>query len=262
MEWIKREVGWREPQPQFDPHLQIPGLSFDPQAIHAELMQLLDILPAVSWRSQTPGSLWGLSLSYNPQAPKQEWHQASFGHPRYQALNPTAYFTAPEQERERAVRGDYLDSLSFRRLLPELQALPQLNALLARFRMPLVRCTLRMIDGTLAQPSLSQTGGMHCDDSPCEVLRVNVCITGSADFGLQYQGHAPTFLKPGEHRVINTDVPHRVWIGKRSALQRIHLVLGLAPWLDYDMAHDVWRPNAHWGRTHPFDLVRTGLAWS
>jgi hypothetical protein len=261
MAWIKRHTPWQSLPRQFDPTLQIPGFSIDHAAIAAEIGALAQSVPFHHWRSQAPGALYGMSLSFDPDAPAQEWHCGSFGHPRYHTLPPTEYFTAPERERHTAPRGDYLDSLGFRKRLPEIDRLPALSAIFNRFRMPVVRATLRILDGRKVQPTCNDHGGMHQDDPPEEVLRINICITGSPDFGLQYRGHPPLPAAPGDHRVINSDADHRVWVARQTPLQRIHLVLGLVPWLDYDPRTDTWTPNRHLGKTHPFDLIRAGLAW-
>lgn len=258
MEWIKCEIGWKTPAQQFEPKLTIPGLVFDAAVIEEELLLLTQKIPCVPWRSQEPGALYGLSLSYNPQASEHEWHCGSFGHPRYRRFSPQAYFTVPEFDREHARRGDYLDSLGFRCLLPQLAQLPHLSNLLHSFRMPVVRCTLRIIDGQRVCASQDDEGGMHRDDPPFEMLRVNLCITSSENFGLQYIDQAPIILQPGAHSVINSDTSHRVWIKKRSDFRRMHLIVGLVPWLNYDVELDAWSPNAHFGNTHPYDLVRQG----
>lgn len=262
MEWIKSQTDWDQHvnalERQFDPLLSVSGLNFDAERLYGEVQDLFHLCPPTHWRSQPPGALWGLSLSYNPQAPQHEWPFGSFGHPRYQQYAAVDYFKAPEQDRHLAPRGDYLDSLGFCKTLTEVEKLPALKTLLGSFRMPVVRCTVRVLDGTKVLPTGSNSGGMHQDDSPFEVMRLNLCITGSADFGLQYAGYAPISLRPGEHCVVNTDVDHRVWVGQRSNVQRIHLVIGLAPWLDYDPQEGVWTPNAHFGNIHPYDLVRQG----
>jgi hypothetical protein len=263
MAWIKGQTDWasrvRAMPYQFDPHLRVPGLKVEVASLRTEIAALFQRRPPVYWRSQPPGAVYGLSLTFNPQAPPQEWGWGSFGHPRYQAFNSFDYFKAPERDSATAPRGDYLDSLSFRNFLPEIKDLPALNALLNSFLLPVVRCTVRVVDGMKVWPSREDGGGMHKDDSPYEVLRLNLCITGSEDFGLQYAEHDPMILSSGEHQVVNTDTDHRVWIRQRSPLQRLHLVIGLVPWLDYDAEADIWAPNKHFGRTHPYDLVRQGL---
>jgi len=262
MEWIKSQTDWEQHVnalgQQFDPLLTVQGLRFDAELLHREMQDLFRLCPPIHWRSQPPGALYGLSLSYDPQALQHEWPFGSFGHSRYQQHTAADYFKVPEKERRHAPRGDYLDSLGFRKTLTEVEKLPALKALLDSFRMPVVRCTVRVLDGTQVWPTGNDSGGLHRDDSPFEVMRLNLCITSSPDFGLQYAGHAPISLRPGEHCVVNTDVDHRVWVGQRSDVQRMHLVIGLVPWLTYDPQNDAWTPNAHFGNTHPYDLVRQG----
>ena len=262
MEWIKSQTDLESqatsnPKP-FDPLLTVPNLRFDPAQMHDEIQALFRVHPPVAWRSQPPGAVHGLSLSYDPQAPEQEWHLGSFGHSRYQQHAALDYFKAPERDRLNATRGDYLDSLGFRKLLPAIEKLPALSTLLKSFNMPVVRCTVRVIDGTKAWPSLDDEGGMHQDDPPWEVLRVNLCITGSDDFGFQYAGHSPLIMRPGDNLIVNADHDHRVWVRQRSATQRMHLIVGLVPWIDYDDQADAWTLNTHAGHTHPYDLVRQG----
>jgi hypothetical protein len=59
--------------------------------------------------------------------------------------------------------------------------------------------------------------------------------------------------------VVNTDVPHRVYVRQPNDSLRTNLVLGLTPWLDYDASDDSWSPNEYFGRMHPYDMVREGL---
>lgn len=263
MAWVKRNTGWDEAVErvgqQFAPNLRIEGLHIDAPAILREIADLFHQRPPIYWQSQPPGAVYGLSLTCNPDTPASDWHAGSFGHPRYQQYSSFDYFKAPEADSASAPRDDYLDSLGFRSLLPEIRGLPALRGLLESFRMPVVRCTVRVIDGNKAWPSRDDGGGMHRDDPPFEVMRVNVCITGSDDFGLQYSGQPPLVLSPGDHLVVNTDVDHRAWVRQRSNIQRVHLVIGLLPWLNYDQTADAWEVNEHFGKTHPYDLVRRNL---
>lgn len=263
MAWIKREIGWDDAVErigrQLDLGLRIEGLKVDAPAILQEIDALFRQRPPIYWRSQPPGIMYGLSLSCNPDHPVSDWHAGSFGHPRFLRYSGFDYYKAPEKESASAPRDDYLDSLGFRRLLPEIQGLPVLMGLLESFRMPVVRCTVRVIDGSKAWPSGDDEGGMHCDDSPFEVMRVNVCITGSDDFGLQYSGHPPIVMMPGEHLIVNSDADHRAWVRQRSTVQRVHLVIGLLPWLNYDRTSDAWEVNEYFGKVHPYELVRRNL---
>jgi len=250
---------WTEVEFQFDPKLTVPELQFNSVALKDEIHSLCQEIKPIAWRSQPPGSLSGLSLSYDPQAPEQDWHCGSFGHPRYQIYNSKEYFQQPALDHlsNKTFKGDYLDALSFRRLLPEIEKYPALSSLLNGFAAPLVMARLRILDGNLVYPTYDD-GGLHTDFPPSDCMRINVCVTTTDDFGLQYENHEPFFLQPGQHCVVNTDVKHRPWVRKRSAFSRIHLTLELTPWLDYDPVADAWSINEHCGKTHPYDLVRRG----
>jgi len=66
------------------------------------------------------------------------------------------------------------------------------------------------------------------------------------------------YLKSGYAYTFDTHRPHRVLPVGPSRTMRVHLVLGFSPWFGYDAAEDAWFPNEHYGRVHPFDIVRTG----
>ncbi len=260
MSWIKACSGWSDSAADCET-LSVPGLTFDVGAVAQELEQLFNRVNPVYWKSQPPGALWGLSLTCNPDAPRTEWHHGSFGSERYRHLTPEDYFEAPSRDLDSAVMGDYLDSLSFRRRLPELQGLTHLNRLLDGFQFPVVRSTVRVIDGTAVQTTQPGSGGMHLDFPTSEFLRINICITGNQSFGLEYDNGLIIYDCPGNNVVVNTDRHHRAWIGRRSNTQRAHLVIDIAPWLNYDAEHDAWELNQYFNKVHPFDMVRQGLVY-
>lgn len=261
-QWIKSSTNWKSAERRFEPELRVPGLAFDSAPVMRDINLLLEQVEPVHWRSQPPGALTGLSLSYDPDAPQQSWPVGSFGHPRYCKHSAEDYYRVPATELEFAPRGDYLDSLCFRRLLPQVDALPALGALFARFTMPVVRSTLRIIDGSALYPNSLNTSGYHIDAPPCEGLRINLCVAGSADFGLQYQKDSSVVLsEPGSGVVVNTDFMHRPWFRRTTSFRRVHLILELTPWLDYNAYADTWAPNEHCGRTHPYDMIKNGMAW-
>jgi hypothetical protein len=66
------------------------------------------------------------------------------------------------------------------------------------------------------------------------------------------------YLAPGKAYTFDTHRPHRVFPRERSDIDRVHLVLGFAPWFRYDRGADAWEPNEFYGRVHPFDIVRSG----
>ena len=90
------------------------------------------------------------------------------------------------------------------------------------------------------------------------MLRINLCLTESDLFGIQYLGHPAQIFERGNAFVVNTDHPHRAYIAGTSTIQRTNLIVGVTPWLDFDPEQDLWRLNDHFGRAHPYDLVRSG----
>ncbi len=261
LDFIKTRCPWDEAVQDIGQRFE-PHLSFDPkinsEAACAEVYELYRDVGAVAWRSQPGLSLYGLSLSYNPAHARDCWHIGSFGHPRYRSYSRYEYFRAVERDLQNRVKDDYLDSLGFRALLPELSDKPALSGYLNRFRAPVVRSTVRTINGCLTYPSIAGDGGMHQDDSPFEVLRVNLCLTESDLFGIQYLGHPARIFQRGKALVVNTDTPHRAYIAGISTIQRTNLIVGVTPWLDFQPEQGLWRLNDHFGRAHPYDLVRSG----
>lgn len=244
---------------RFEPDLQIPGLTFRAGTLADELSDLLIMLGPVSWRSKTDLTVYGLSLSCNPDHPRESWNSGSFGHERYRACRPYEYYKAVERDTQHRVRGDYLDSYGFRCLLPEIAQYRALREILSGFTVPVVRATVRVLNGLICRPNTHGDSGMHQDDSPFEVLRINLCVTNDGSFGYQYRGLSPRYPMPGNHWVVNSDHDHRVVVSKRSNFQRIHLVIGLAPWFDYDPSADAWLPNQWFGNKHPYDMASEGL---
>lgn len=259
--FIKTRCPWDEAVKDIGRRFE-PGLFFDPKInaprLLAEIYELYREIGAIAWRSQSSLSLYGLSLSYNPSHRRDCWHTESFGHPRYQAHSRYDYFGAVERDIENRLKDDYLDSLGFRKLIPELVGKPGLRDLFARFSLPVVRSTARTINGCLTYPTIAGDGGMHRDDSPFEVLRINIPLTDSELFGIQYLGQQPQMFEIGKALVINADHPHRAYIAAVSTTQRTNLIVGVTPWLDYDHQRGVWSLNNHFGRVHPYDLILLG----
>ena len=66
------------------------------------------------------------------------------------------------------------------------------------------------------------------------------------------------YLAPGSAYTFDTHRPHRVFASAPCSVERVHLVLGFAPWFRYDPRADAWEPNEFYARVHPFDIVRSG----
>jgi hypothetical protein len=262
MEFLKRQLPWDKALAAVGSRFEsvsVPGLQFDPVILDYEIRSLYKEVGAVMWRSKPDGSTYGLSLSYNPEHPQDEWKQGNFGHHRYSSMPAFDYYKAVEVDDAHKVRGDYLDSYGFRKILPQAQRLQHLMSILSKFQVPLVRCSIRTINGYLCIPNINGLSGFHQDDPPCELLRINLCITNDGSFGLQYAGQDVMYPDPGDNYIINSDVDHRVIVSRAVNFQRTHLIIGVAPWFDYDTVNDSWHPNKWFGVKHPYDMAKEGL---
>lgn len=265
IDWVKPIVDWDKAvskfETQFDPSLKVPGLSFSSETIESEIRYLYGKCHPICWKSRNNPMLYGLSLSCNPDHDPSMQKGGSFGHERYRTETTANYYKAVQEDKVNRVKGDYLDSYGFRKILPQATELESLMNLLSGFNLPIIRSTIRTTNGYLCVKADTENSGMHQDDSPFEVLRVNLCITNNGHYGFQYSGLEPVIPEPGSHMVINTDHDHRVWYRQPSHFQRTHIIIGLSPWLDYDEVNDSWSPNEFFGEIHPYDMVRQGLIY-
>lgn len=261
--YIKSKTDWNkavsflERNDDSDLDLRI-NLEFDADKVLEELLSLYKSVGAVTWQSQNSFNLYGLSLTYNPNHPKDLWKKGSFGHPRYKVHSSYDYYEAVMNDKEHHLKDDYLDSLSFNTLLPEVKTKPHLYKLLNSFNFPVIRVTVRTINGLLSSPSKGD-GGFHTDDSPFEVLRINVSLSNNGNFGLEYKNKKIIYTEAGNNIVVNTDKLHRSYIKETSNFQRTNLIIGLAPWLNYDSINNIWSLNHYYAKKHPYDLVKEKL---
>lgn len=263
IDYIKSQCDWegavKSVGSKFDPSLAAP-IKVSPRLL-GEVLELYREVGAVSWASQPKLNLYGLSLNCNPDHAQQEWKSGSFGNSRYQVYSSYEYFKAVNADTDNRRKGDYLDSLGFRRLLPQVSAKQELQKLFEGFKVPVVRSTARTLNGSLCFPTMAGDGGLHTDDSPFEVLRINVCLSNNGDFGLQYLDHEPIFTPAGGNIVVNTDVPHRAYIKQSNEFLRTNLIIGVTPWLNYDPVRDEWSLNEYFGRIHPYDMIKQRLIY-
>jgi hypothetical protein len=236
------------------------NLQFDNDKVLEEVYQLYKEVGAITWQSQNNLNLYGLSLTHNPNHPKELWKMGSFGHLRYKTYNSKDYYGAVMNDNNNHVKDDYLDSLSFNSLLPEVKTKPNLFKLLTSFNFPIIRVTVRTINGILVYPTqITGDGGFHTDDSPFEVLRVNVSLSNNENFGLEYKNKKIIYTRGGDNLVVNTDKLHRAYVKNKCNFQRTNLIIGLATWLNYDKTNNSYSLNNHYGKTHPYDLAQQNL---
>lgn len=263
-EYIKSKLNWQEAVNDLG-GTKLLVLEKPLRTINNSAQVLNDIydvyteLGAVNWQSRDSCSLYGLSLTCNKKDNPDNWKKCSFGHKRYQQLGNFDYYQAIEDDKDNRVKGDYLDSLSFRSPLDSVLRRQHLLDCLSQFSVPIHRVTSRTINGNMVYKTMPGLGGMHRDENQFESLRINICISNNGYFGLQYLGMNPNFPSEGDINFVNTDVMHRAYIANRCDFQRTHLIINLSPWLDFDEVNDCWSPNRFFGKVHPIEMVKQGL---
>ena len=241
---------------RFEPDLRL-DIKVPAEAIRREVARAYRDLGWHRWRSTPGGSYSGLAITHNPERGAAERGNGLLGHERYRDCDTQDYFAVDRQmDTQYRVRGDYLDTLGFRRL-NDFSAYPALAHLLRGFGRPISRSRIASLFGVseTSRPDV----GWHLDEAPTTLLRLNICIEADSDYALEYREGPAIQLAPGDALVINTDVEHRVTVRHPSISTRTHLVIGVLTWLDYAADRDAWSFIDCYGRIHPYDMVREGL---
>jgi hypothetical protein len=261
--YIKTQCNWEEAVSSFkrnndeDLDLRIKNLFFDTDKVLQEVYELYREVGAVNWQSQNSLGLYGLALSYNPSLPKELMNKGCFGTPRYKIYSSKEYFEAVMADKTNHVKNDFFDSLGFDTLLPQIKAKKNLNKLLKSFKLPVIKVTVRTINGILSHSTDVATGGYHLDDCPFETLRINISLSNNGNFGLQYKHKKVVYTGAGDNLVVNTGKLHRSYVKEANTnFQRTNLIVNLAPWLDYNSTNRVWSLNKYFNKVHPFDIVK------
>jgi hypothetical protein len=230
----------------------------------SELRQcVLDIIEQYGysgWRhkdgeSKTYG---GFSLTYNPDHQDGiDPHVSSIGTPK----NASDEFFWATTGTHRVLKHSYFDTYGFRVRTPA-SKIGALGRFIDSFKRPLVRSRVGIIPGENIDPNdaeYKEKDGWHRDEPVFENLRINIPLQTDDSYLFQMEGEEPYHLEVGTAYTWDTHIAHRVFAAKRTKLMRIHLVLGVSPWFDYDPAQDSWMPNDYLGRIHPFDMLAEGL---
>jgi hypothetical protein len=206
-----------------------------------------------------------MSLTYNPDLDDpqiQDVHQSTLG----TSVNQRSEFYYGATQRFAKLKNTYFDTYGFRLPTPAAR-IGALGEFLSGCRLSLVRSRLSVLKG---EGKACHFGfGWHRDEPVYENLRINIPLRSHRNFRLQleHQREQPDpasstmsdhYLAPGKAYTFDTHRPHRVYAAGECTLDRVHLVLGFAPWFRYDAGADAWEPNEFYGKMHPFDIVRSG----
>lgn len=149
-------------------------------------------------------------------------------------------------------KNSYYDSYGFRNVLPEfrthLDIYNKFHGADSRGRFAYIHQHLVKLPHNL---------GWHVDEFPYHILRINIPLRTTEEHILEIEGEddcgfgmsAKYHLEPGYGYIWNTRIPHRTTITKESSntIPRIHLIMGICPWLEYVSEDDSYIPSKNWG---------------
>jgi len=205
-----------------------------------------------------------ISLTYNPDLVEEEIadvHQSSLGSVRLPHTWPWSEKVPPM----RKFKHTFFDGYGFRRLTPAARV-GALGKFLGECRLSLIKSRIAVLRGSAGADAFAT--GWHCDEPVFENLRVNIPLRATPGYRLQLDSRARPdprsrtmtehYLRPGRAYSWDTRRLHRACVKQAGGADRVHLVLGFAPWFRYDARRDAWEPNEFFGRVHPFDILRSG----
>jgi hypothetical protein len=145
-----------------------------------------------------------------------------------------------------------------------------LGTFLDSIKRTLVRTSVRIINSGTNQGNvkIEQQGqqlagvGWHTDEQIFVNLRINIPILTNENFVLEQQFRKGQLfhLEAPYAYSWDTGEPHRAYakIVTPEPFYRTHIMLGIAPWWDFDEETHTWTKNEFHGRKHPLDMLVDG----
>jgi len=189
----------------------------------------------------------GFSLTYNP-----DFHDStvSVNHQSWGSVRLMQNFGRENGIADYdSIRNTYYDTFAFRKRTDVVE--DHLGNLFSRFQCPILRSRAAFSKLYIIP---KQTNGWHVDEPPAHMFRINIPLQTSEEHILEINGDdkygnslcLTKHLEVGKAYIWNTRIPHRVTINRPSLnpVDRIHLVLGLGTWVNYDPISDSFSKSA------------------
>lgn len=147
-----------------------------------------------------------------------------------------------------------------------------LGTFLDSLKRSMVRSSIRIISSEATGQAMGATGteasvklpgvAWHTDEPMFENLRINIAIKTDPMFVLEQktdEGKRIHLEAPYAYSW-DTGIPHRAFCTQRTVepIRRTHIMLGIAPWWDFDEATQTWTQNEFFGKKHPWDMLCDG----
>lgn len=230
--------------------LQLP----DYKSLLLSVIDLEKTIGLQGWRTQDQESKTykGFSLTYNPEFSDKT---QSIFHQTWGSFLLTQYLSRKiDQGNHTKVRDSYYDSYAFRKFHPFI--LNNLSNLLNKFKPAIVRSRIAFNYGF--SQGFKKNDNWHIDEFPFQVLRCIIPLQTSVEHVIdivgsdEYGNSVEIFdkhLECGKIYFWNSRIPHRVTLSKvcLEHAPRIHIVLGMSPWFEYDDSGDFFYKSSLWG---------------
>jgi len=147
-----------------------------------------------------------------------------------------------------------------------------LGTFLDSLKRSMVRSSLRIISSHGSTQAMGQKGAeratqrpgvaWHTDEMMFNNLRINIAIKTSKEFVLEQQTNVGKLihLEAPYAYSWDTGIPHRAYCLERpeEPFFRTHIMLGVAPWFDFNEETQTWTQNEFYEKKHPWDMLCDG----
>ena len=191
----------------------------------------------------------GFSLTYNKNyVGEKDVYSQTLG----SKITSQIYGFSNEDKPVEVVKNTYYDTLAFNQIQPLIykkfgKLFNKINCAVARSRISYLYP---------AYTKLPDTAGIHVDEWPFYLMRINIPLKTNENHILQSLGEDPLgnslhfekHLEVGKCYIWNTKIPHQVTICNETddPEPRIHIVLGVVPWFNFDNETNSYIPNENY----------------
>lgn len=226
-----------------------------PEELLNSVIELRQSIKLQGWKKQNWESPYykGFSLTSNPDFFDKT---ASVFHQTWGSELLTQHFSRKlDTGLHEETKNTYYDSYAFRHVPDIIKE--KLGYLINSFSFPILRSRVAYQFGF--GKGETKVNDWHIDEPPFQILRINIPLQTSEEHVIDIVGDdgfgnsleiMNKHLEVGKLYMWNTRIPHRISFNKlcKNKLPRIHIVLGLSPWFDYDQYQDQFSKNDHWGK--------------
>jgi len=244
---IKNQLNYKKLELKID--------NYDHELLKRDTLSALDIFKFRGWNSDTGQSTvyGGLSLVSNPYLQDDvDPESSTLGATK----NSRSEYFYNHTSNYKKLKNSYFDTYGFTEKTAIYNYGYIKEFLDSKFQRTIIRSRLAVMKPHKPTLQLSELQ-WHRDEYICQNLRINIPISTSPEYGFEMLNEKVYHLEEGKAYTWDTNIPHRVLLTDNTTADRIHFVIGISPWFDYDKDNRCWIQNEYWGK-HPFQMLMDG----